>query len=93
MIQSLKSEVEKVFKKSMAAILVARRAVVPTGRRLAGFSSEVPSSCTVGVVQWGGHGRCCRLKVITERGQIYPSYSQRLTIVNVTFVARAMSSR
>lgn len=58
MIQSLKSEVEKVFKKSMAAISVAPRAVVPTGRRLAGFSSEVPFSCTVGVVQWGGYGRC-----------------------------------
>lgn len=42
MIQSLKSEVEKVFKKSMAAISVAPRAVVPTGRRLAGFSLRGP---------------------------------------------------
>lgn len=46
----MKSEVEKIFKRSMVAILVALRAVVPKGRGLAEFSSGVPFSCAVVIV-------------------------------------------
>lgn len=50
MIESLKNEVEKIFKRSMAATLVALRTVVPKGRGLAEFSSGVLFSCVVVIV-------------------------------------------
>lgn len=50
MMESLKSEVKKIFRKNMAAILVIPRVVMPKGRRLARCSSEVPFSCPVGAV-------------------------------------------